>query len=118
MLFRPLAQAARGLFRHARRPVLCVRPEDSGDPFAALPGMSAICAFETFERRLESTYCGPSGPPPWTPVLPEATPVGVLSAPKAAVQLRTRNRVHRPGDLPCATLRTGAQSSSNITTSR
>ena len=29
-------------------------------------GMTASCAFETFERRLESTYCGRSQPRAWT----------------------------------------------------
>jgi hypothetical protein len=32
-------------------------------------GLTAFCAFETFERRLESTYCGPSRQQPWTPQL-------------------------------------------------
>jgi hypothetical protein len=31
--------------------------------------MTAICAFKTFERRLESTYCGRSGPRAWMPHL-------------------------------------------------
>jgi hypothetical protein len=43
------------------------------------PGMSAICAFETFERRLESTYCGRSRPRPWTGQLGGQLPVAVDS---------------------------------------
>jgi hypothetical protein len=33
------------------------------------PDMTAICAFETSERRLELTSSGHTGPRPWTPQL-------------------------------------------------